>query len=178
MITDLASLKAAINSKTERSFTDDELGQFIGLAEAGIRRKLTGYQREIATTLTTDGAGFADLPSDFIGFVGISLAGQRYRYSVGGSEVYVANGPSRTLNAVYYGRLPSLSDANPTNWLLDLAPDVYFMLTEAQARSHMEEWQVAAGLKAEGMEMLADLNLQNTVAQYGRAGMNLPVQAF
>lgn len=178
MISDLPTLKAAINSKTERGYSDDRLMEFIGLAESMIRRKLTGYQREIVTTLVTDADGFAALPSDFIGFVGVTLNDEPRSYSIGGSEVYVANGSSQTLDAIYYGRLPSLTDATPTNWLMDLAPDVYFLLTEAQARSFNEEWQVAAGLKSEGLAMLEELNLQSLVAQYGRAGMRLPVQAI
>lgn len=175
---DFAELKDATNRWSERTFDDADLNQFVELAEARIRRNLTGYQRELVTTLTTDGDGFADLPTDFIGFVGISLTSQPYRYSIGGGQVYVPNGASRTFDAIYYGTLPALSDSNTTNWLLETAPDVYLWLVKAQAREFNEEWELASGLEAKGLAALSDLNLQSTVSQYGRAGMNLPVQAF
>jgi hypothetical protein len=178
MITDFASLKATINSKMERSYTDDKMAEFIGLAEAQIRRRLSGYRREITTTLTTDTAGLVALPSDFLGFVGVSFGGVPYRYAISGTNLYVRNGASRAFDVIYYGKLPALSDANPTNWLMDMAPDAYYLMAEAQARSYNEEWEVAAGLEGKGLDAIADLNLQSVVAQYGRAGMNLPVQAF
>ena len=175
---DFAGLKDAINRWSERSYDDDQLNEFIELAEANIRRRLSGYQREITTTLTTDANGQVALPSDFLGFVGVSFGDKPYRYSISGSTLTVNDGASRVFDVVYYGSLPSLSASNTSNWLIETAPDVYLWLVKAQAREFNEEWELATGLEAKGLAALADLNLQNTVAQYGRAGMNLPVQAI
>lgn len=174
---DFTGLKSAVNAWATREYSDAQLNEFIELAEANIRRRLVGYQREITDTWTTDADGVVALPSDFLGIRSVYFDTTPYRYNISGSNLTVVDGASRAFDVTYYGKLPALSDSNTTNWLLSAAPDVYLWLTKAQAREFNEEWELAAGLEGKGLSALADLNIQSTVAQYGRTGMVLPVRA-
>ena len=181
MITDYTSLKEAVLAWLERegdTALSGQINTIISLAESWLRRQLAGYQREIATTLTTDGTGAVALPIDFIGVKGVSLANVPYSYSISGTTLVVARGASRTFDVVYYGKLPGLSETNPTNWLLSLAPDVYLYACLARASAFAQDWQNAAIYEGNATEALTQVNMQNAVAQYGRSGMNLPVRAF
>ena len=172
---DIAGLKSAVNNWSERSFSDDQLNEFIELAEARIRRNLTGYQREVTESLAADADGVVALPSGFLGMRSVYFNGRPYQYSISGSSFTVRDGGGYTFDVTYFSSLPALTDGNPTNWLLDMAPDVYLWLVKAQAREFNEEWELASGLEARGLSALADLNLQSTVAQYSRTGLILPV---
>lgn len=175
MVSSIAGLRASINEWAERDYDDAQLDEFIGLAEASIRRRLAGYQREITTTVTADADGKASLPADFLGIRSLSYDSRPVRYGISGSALVIVDGAGKTFDLIYFGRLPALSDSNPTNWLLDAAPDVYLFMCQAQQRAFTEEYQTAAGLEAKALGALADLNLQSTVAQYGRAGIRLGI---
>lgn len=172
---DFAGLKSAVNTWATRSYSDAQLNEFIELAEARIRRVLTGYQREITTPFPADADGVFAMPSDFLGMRSVYYQDRPYRYSISGSNVTVLDGAGYTFDVTYYGKLPALSDSNTTNWLLDEAPDVYLWLTKAQCREFNEEWELAAGLEAKGLQALTELNLQSMVAQYSRTGLVLTV---
>ncbi|HTH11011.1 MAG TPA: hypothetical protein VMA55_15695 [Acidovorax sp.] len=172
---DFAGLKSAVNRWSERDYDDADLNEFIELAEARIRRNLTGYQREVTSVINADSNGVFPLPTDFTGMRWISYQDRPYRWSISGQNATVIDGAGYALDVTYFGVLPALSNTNTTNWLLTAAPDVYLWLVKAQAREFNEEWEAAAGLEAKGLSALADLNLQSTVAQYSRAGLQLPV---
>lgn len=168
-------LKTAINTWSERSYSDDQLNEFVELAEARIRRNLVGYQREITTTALADSDGVFAMPADFLGMRSVYYNDTPHRYTISGSNVTVVDGAGYTFDITYFGKLDALTSSNTTNWLLEAAPDVYLWLVKAQAREFNEEWEAAAGLEAKGLSALADLNLQSTVAQYARTGLVLPV---
>jgi hypothetical protein len=171
------SLKASIQSWSERSYDGAQLDEFIANAEAQIRRRLVGYQREIATTFAVDANGSIALPADFIAMRSVYLGAVPYRYAISGTTLTIEDGASQSFDVVYLGKLPALGSSTATNWLTDAAPDVYLLLCQAQQRAFEEEYGTAAGLEATGLARLDELGLQNTVAQYGRQGLSLPVRA-
>ncbi len=177
MITDYASLQEATAKWLERDgsseFTD-QVPLMVSLAEAWLRRQLVGYQREVTTTLSANSSGTVALPSDFIAIRGVAFGNVPYSYNISGSTLTIANGANRAFAVTYYERLPPLNDANPTNWLIETAPDVYFYACLAQGCSFEQDWQNGAIYEGKAQQALAELNLQNTVAQYGRTGLVLP----
>lgn len=172
---DRAQLKDAITRWSEVPYDDDQLNEFVELAEARIRRNLTGYQREVTSVFAADGDGNFLLPTDFLGMRWISYQDRPYRWSISGQTVTVVDGAGYALDVTYFGKLPALTELNTTNWLLEAAPDAYLWLVKAQAREFNEEWDAAQGLEAKGLQAIADLNLQSTLAQYSRAGLQLLV---
>jgi len=169
---DYAGLKTAINDWSDGGYDDAKLDEFIDLAEAAIRRRLVGYQREITTTLTTDADGEVALPSDFLGIRSVYYDTTPYRWNISGSTLYITDGESRSFEVTYYAKLPELSDSNPTNWLLDEAPDAYLFMCRAYQLAHDED-PGAQVWEQKAFGILDDFNVQNTVAQYSRTGLRL-----
>lgn len=180
MITDFASLKTALNEWIERGYTDARLEEGIGLAEAAIRRELTGYQREASYSFTTDSNGYSPLPAGFLGVRSLDDAnGYPARWEVSGTQLRVSgNGLyyAGSFPATIYTTLLGLSASNPTNWLITIAPDAYLWMTQSQLYAFEQEWATASSMAAQALDIISSLNLQNTIAQYGRNGSRLPVQ--
>lgn len=157
-----ASLQASIITYAMRE-GDEEFAAavptFITLCEKFIGRELRVWAMEKTATLTLDDEGMVDLPADYIEFrtlSGIPVYGDlelitpaqavnTYGNNPGGVTRAVsivgnrlATYPSSgTVTLTYYGMLDPLSDANPSNWLLDRFPDVYLYGSLAQAEPFM-----------------------------------------
>lgn len=124
-------------------------------------------KRSTTTVDTTDDEPeFLTLPSDFQSMRRVRLSGvtgkprleymaqsqlEDYRYSIDnvsdqpiyysimGDEMELAPTPGQnyTVEMVYRANLSGLSASNATNWLLDLAPDVYLYGTLLEAAAYM-----------------------------------------
>jgi len=143
MINDYTSLRNAVSRWLHRSDLASAVGDFIALAEMRFNRNLRVRQMEKRLVATSvDGA--IVLPEDWLEFVGSPMAGEdQYRfstrdawpgysdgvaghfYTIIGSELLISGNPATAINAAYYARIPSLSEGNPTNWLLNDGPDIY-----------------------------------------------------
>lgn len=144
-ITDYASLLIDAGEYSGRNDVAHLFPRFVGLAEAKINRVLrTADMEKAGTVVLTDGDG--PLPDDFlearevltpdgftIGAWSLQALTDRYRsrggypqgYAVVGSTIMARPTTNGSLTMTYYARIPALSVANPTNWLLLKAPDAY-----------------------------------------------------
>lgn len=116
---------------------------------------------ETSVTLTPDANGICTLPTDYLTWrrvtantsplrdlelVAADWANHRYPISdpgnpkfffIKGSSLYIVPGCSSTVTLDYYQKIPALSDANPTNWLLSKAPMIYLYGSLMQAAPFM-----------------------------------------
>lgn len=118
---------------------------FIRLTESRLNKVLDDPEMEVTATATATGE-FLGLPADFGQLRSISVGGYRLRgttaadfsgfdgtagiprsYAIYDGQLAFAPIPSTgsAVQIVYTRRIPALSDTNPTNWLLDLAPEAY-----------------------------------------------------
>lgn len=158
MITDFASLQAAVASSIHR--TGDaallaEMPRFVQMAEMDISRNLRLRQTESTVTGTTSGATIAIPPGmdalerlsiisygrDFTldytspnGLESLSIANLSSRYTVENGVIRLLAPPAGNYAYTLYivPNLSPLSAANPTNWLILNAPDVYLYGTLIQ----------------------------------------------
>jgi hypothetical protein len=119
--------------------------RLVALAEAKFNRVLRVAEMEASGTVTLVD-GNADLPADFLearlvnapdgsGLNAWSLSELNRRfgtyggipagYSVVGGQIRVRPTSSGVVSLDYYAKIPPLTPANPTNWLLEKAPDAY-----------------------------------------------------
>lgn len=146
-----ANLKTAVASLLNRDDLTTAVPDFITLAEADLNRKVRHWRMETRATATVD-ARFGAVPDDWLETIRfllqtdpfqelelLSLATMleyRYRASelgkprfyahvAGQFEFYPTPDDSYTGELVYYARIPTLSDSQTTNWLLDYHPDAY-----------------------------------------------------
>lgn len=188
-ISDYASL---LSDAADYSGVNDVAHVFprlVQLAEAKFNRVLRVAEMETSGTITlVDGNG--DLPADFLearlvsapdgrGLSAWSLSelDRRYGsyggipagYSIVSNVMRVRPTSTGTIRIDYYGRIPSLTVSNPTNWLLQKAPDAYlYALVEEIAIWKKDAEMVQAGRSLKELA-LRGLNLQDERARWGNA---------
>ena len=182
-----SALQSAIESWLLR--TDLSAGasaDFITLAEAQITRDIRHWRMVTTASLTID-AQYVALPSDWVettristnasGYAPLRLSSvadieamrgsnsdttgtPSYYAHIGGNfEFYPTPDTTYTGELIYTAKIPALSDANTTNWLLDEAPDAYLYGSLIQSAPYLvEDARIAVwgSLYAAGVKRLND----------------------
>lgn len=186
-ISDYASLLVDVGEYSDRDDIAHLFPRFVGLAEAKINRVLrVGDMEASAVVPIVEGDGA--LPADFLearmilGPAGQGLSSwslqelnRRYgrgggfplAYSVVGNTIKVRPAASGDITIDYYAKIPPLTRSNPTNWLLEKAPDAYlYALVEEIGiwEKNPDKVASARGLKENA---LAGLSLQDEGARWG-----------
>lgn len=159
-----AALQASIGDFLNREDLTTVIPDFITLAEAQIQRDVEHWRMEKRAEVTlTD--RYTALPADFVKPIRLYVTGanrhlvpitqgemqdKRYNsgdvagterfYSITAGEVEIFPSPSSgTLEMYYVGKIPALSDANTSNWLLDEAPGVYLYGALSQTAPYLKD---------------------------------------
>jgi hypothetical protein len=156
-ITTFSELTAAVTSWLARDDLTAAIPDFVALFEAAANRRLRVRQMETSAALTPAG-GAAALPEDYLMWRRLTWTGSRRREldyvhpsylqaafdaAAGTPRVFTIEGATLKIRPVdgtaleldYFQRLPALSDAQTSNWLLAAHPDLYLFgaLVEAEA---------------------------------------------
>lgn len=199
-----SDLKSAIAEWLNRSDLSSVIPSFIALCEADINRRLR-HPRMIARATTTLDAQYTALPTDFLemkslrlldspgdklAYVTVDEAGDklgelaasgRPRYfAIVGNSIQSMPVPEAEYEAelIYYARIPALSEAAPTGWLLTSHPDLYLYgaLGHASPYLHDDErvglWGAAYG------QIIESINQQAEAAQVTREAMRARIRSF
>lgn len=188
MINTRADLINAIGDYLDRDDLTTRSTTFIQLAEKRLNRLLEDPDMEVTSTATAASSGLTALPTDFGEMVSVSTgdgalramgaaefaalsqaSGGRSRYFViqdGGIGFYPAR-PGTGITMVYRRSLPPLTDANPLNWLLTRAPDIYLYGALLQASVFLVEDDRVAMWKAAFDEAIAELKLDGARRKWG-----------
>ena len=162
-ITNYTTLKQAIAdwvNSPEIEQTSDQLIQFV---EADLNTRLRSREMIVNATATSDGQ-FVALPPDWLEAINMMIVGGQsplryitpdeadtiikaqtftstrfYSMTTGIIELVPPAVDDITINMVYYGKIPALSTANTTNWLLTKAPDVYLYGAMAHAAPFLKD---------------------------------------
>ena len=161
-----AGLKATIADYLNRDDLTAIIPSFITIAEAKFNRKLRTRQMIKRANGQIETACFA-YPSDWLQakefqlntnpivrlqFVteayGDELKANRYvsigqpaYYTITGTQLEFIPAPDSTYSAelTYYAKIPALSDANTSNWLLAYAPDLYLYGALLEAAPYLKD---------------------------------------
>jgi len=159
-----ATLQTAVANWISRDDLTDRIPEFIALAEAHFNRAIRRPEMENSATSTLSGATLA-FPADFLAvksmylddnpdrelaympygqlrdLYGSSTTGVPQVYTQADGCFYFAPAPSDSysLVMVYWQEIPALSDSNTTNWLLDMAPDLYLYGSLAHAAKYIRD---------------------------------------
>lgn len=148
-ITNYATLQSTIADYLNRADLTSQIQTFIQFAEADLNTRLRDRQMIVRAEATSD-EEYVQLPSDWLEALNLQLVGGmsplRYItldesdivnstraltspsfYSLMNGAIELVPPPAHDVDIemVYYGKIPALSDAAPSNWLLVKAPDVY-----------------------------------------------------
>jgi hypothetical protein len=147
-LSNYSQLQAAIADWLNRTDLTNQIKDFIKLAEARFNREVRNHEQIIRKTAQSS-AQYVALPTDWAGAYNLQVGTQKlsyitperaddYRnakitgsvryYTIIGRSIELLPAPTSdvTVEMAYYAEIPSLSDANPTNWLLQKAPDIYY----------------------------------------------------
>lgn len=157
-----ANLKTSIAGWLNRSNLTAVIPDFITLAEARFNREIRAPEMETRASVAAS-SEYVALPTGFLGMRSIYLAGSPDRpldyfapqhlktlraetaagqpaaYTIVDDQLLLVPAPSAspTLEMVYFAKIPALSDANTTNWLLTDHPDLYLSASLAAAEAYI-----------------------------------------
>lgn len=148
-ITNYATLQSTIADYLNRADLTSQIQTFIQFAEADLNTRLRDRSMIIRSQATSN-QEYVQLPADWLEAINLQIIGGmsplRYItldesdivnttrvltspgfYSLMNGAIELVPPPAHDveIEMVYYGKIPSLSDAVTTNWLLTKAPDVY-----------------------------------------------------
>lgn len=188
-ISDYASLMVDTAEYSGRANIAHIFPRLLGMAEVKLNRALRVADMLTTSTVTLT-SGNGALPSDFLeagqvlspgGLPIRAMNGQQltnsYRniggvpagYAIVGSSINVRPTAAGDLTITYYARIPSLTPASPTNWLLLKAPDVYlYALVAEVAISSMDPAKTQAAMQMLGMA-LQGLQIEDERRRWGNA---------
>lgn len=187
-------LVEAINDWMDRADLTGAAQGMIALAESRMRRELTPYFSEVSANVTSVD-GVAALPSDFGTLNRVIYDGQAlpqlsvsgathvptdysrpYAYTIEASGLRLWPNGDYTVTLLYQPELSQLSEATPSNTLLDKHPDLYFFGSLLFAHGYLADDSRAATFKA-----LWDEALESAKAYFARqrfAGQLVPRVGF
>jgi hypothetical protein len=188
MITDYADLLVTAGEYVGRNDFANLFQRFVGLAELKINRQIRVAEMEsIAAVTVTDGVG--PLPEGFLEARSVQTGSGRvirsysiqaleqsvrgcrevpFAFAIQGRNVIVRPVWSGNLQFDYYQKIPSLTPANPSNWLLETASDVYLYAVVEEISIWAKDAAgatAAAGIKSQA---LADLRSDDERARFGQ----------
>ena len=152
----------AVGEYIDRDDLVDLMPRFVGLAELRLNRDLRADQQTVSTTISIVN-GEATLPADCLEIR--SLYQVNYRplramaeeeladFTDGGVPVgfvvragvlRVVPASTITMIIVYSRKVPALTAASPTNWLLTAAPDLYLWSACAEAATYIKNVELGS----------------------------------
>lgn len=186
-IVSYSTLVTAIGDWLDRDDLAARAPTFIQLAEARLNRLLEDPEMEVTSTTTATGDATA-LPSDFGSMVSVStgdgrlaatgpvefaayddtITGIPRHYVIrDGAISFWPGNSTAAIRLVYRRRLPALSEAAPSNWLLTLAPDVYLYGALVQASAFIVEDDRLELWKSAFDEAIAELRADGSRRKWG-----------
>lgn len=163
--------------------------QFIQLAESSFNRRLHSVDQEGTATIPADAT--IPMPTDYKGAMSLRIddyaplaqlsaddfqtkwaqanAARPENYAIFGGQIHLGPAPdtSYTLTMAYVRTLTPLSEAAPTNWLLEQHPDLYLYgaLVQAELRGWNDER--ASGLNGMVEGIIAEINMHEARRKRG-----------
>ena len=192
MTMDYSSLLVDAGEYAGRNDIAQHFDRFLRLAEAKLNRALRVADMEKTADLALVD-GDAELPADLLHARAVLLPGGTVlnsvslqvlssRYSTGGwPRGYAVVGKTLTVrpkwsgnaSLTYYAAIPHLSVQNPTNWLIEKAPDVYlYGVVEEIAIWEKDAAKVAAA-QSQRVNAMAGLSMLDERQRWGNGRISV-----
>ena len=184
------TLKTLVADYLHRTDLTDKLETFIALAESLLFREINIKALEVVVTGTSVDGAIA-LPAGTVNRITVSYGGNTTAldyasqpasthygwpasYTLEGGAIKLDTLTSQAYTLYYTPKIDALSVSNPTNWLLDNAPDLYLCAAQLEGAKYVKDEGRIASLGA----MLAPLldsvqRLTQRTGQPARGGMQV-----
>lgn len=205
-LTTYSELQSAVADWLLRTDLTAVIPDFITLAEADIERKVRHYKMEARLAVSYD-ARFEDVPSDWLETITLYLEDatgphqvdlisraemmdRRYQsndtggrpcfYAMAGEQFELLPTPDEayTGELLYIQRIPALSVAVPTNWLLDTAPDAYLYGALIQSAPYLKDDERIPVWAAAYANAIDGLNQASSASKYSGSGLRMKIRSY
>jgi hypothetical protein len=204
-ITTYSQLRTAIADFLNRDDLAATVPTFIALAEADISRRLRHWQMEERATAEMD-TQYSAVPADWVETIRFQTLGNGTRplelisraemldrranardavgrpqfYTMAAGQFEVFPTPDQTYNAelLYFARVPALSDAAPTNWLLTAASDAYLYGALVHSAPYLQDDARSAVWASFYQSAIDALNTASDEARYSGSGLRMRIGAY
>ena len=206
-ITNYSNLQTTIADFLNRDDLTSVIPTFIQLAEAQMNRDLRHWRMEVrASGQQSSGDAYMQIPANWLetirfhitdggtkpldlisrkaledkraGNENMSGTPRYYTHADSQFELYPTPNEDTNTELLYFAKIPSLSDGNTTNWLLEDAPDVYLygaLLHSAPYLSEDERVGVWAQLYGASVQRL---NIMSDDARMSGSGLTLKIRGM
>ena len=206
-ITNYSNLQTTIADFLNRDDLTSVIPTFIQLAEAQMNRDLRHWRMEVrASGQQSAGDAYMQIPADWLetirfhitdggtkpldlisrkaledkraGNENMSGTPRYYTHADSQFELYPTPNEDTNTELLYFAKIPSLSDGNTTNWLLEDAPDVYLygaLIHSAPYLSEDERVGVWAQLYGASVQRL---NIMSDDARMSGSGLTLKIRGM
>ena len=190
------ALKSDIAETALRSDLTAIIPTWVSLAEAQMRRTVSHWRQESRVTLTV-AARLVDLPADWSETVRLHdattakrieliseaemqdlreaslVVGKpaKYTHGAGKFEFYPEPDGSYDVELIYRQRIPALSDAAPTNWVLEHFPDAYLYGALIHSAPYLTEGERLATWSALFASAVEGINADDVRAKWSGTGL-------
>ena len=204
MATTYSELQTEVADFLNRDDLTAVIPTFIQLAEANLNRAVKHWQMEQRSEALIDDR-FLTLPSDWLSTIRVTVdeAGAKplqlcsrdemhtlrannldvsgtpcyYSHVAGELELYPTPDQEYSITLLYQQKIPDLA-SNSTNWLLDIAPDLYLYATLLETAIYLrDDDRIAAYASIFGTK-LELLNIQSKRATESGTGLKLPIRSY
>lgn len=179
-ITNYSELQSAVATWLDRTDLADVMPDFIALGEnyinygggAGEPLRVREMQKDISLPVEN---GVVVLPHDFLSLISISkdASEQTLSYRIIGEDLRINDWSGGDVNLIYYARIAALSDANPTNWLLQKHPDIYLRASQMMAAEFIKDMAQAVLMGQVVDRFIEQFNDAESFDGLRHAGLNL-----
>lgn len=204
-LTSYSELRDSVAVWLNKPDIEQTVPSLIALAEDDINRRLRHWRMQKRSVTTID-AQYATVPSDWLTSVRFyttdagthplslishadlldrraarsDIVGRPTHYAMTGGQFELFPTPDQSYSAelVYFSRVPALTEADPTNWLLAEAADVYLYGTLAHSAPFLGEDARLSTWSALYTSALDSLNAASDEARYSGVGLKLKIRGM
>ena len=204
-ITTYSELQTVIADFLDRDDQTERIKTFIDLAEVNMGRVVRHWRMERRSTAVLD-TQYSALPTDFVEPIrlqvqatpphALELVGQGelmsrrentsntqgkpryYAITDGSIEAFPTPDASYTLEMVYYGRIPALTDSNTSNWVLQYHPDAYLYGALIHSAPFLGEDARMTTWAALYQSAIDAINMESDKAKSSGSGRRLTIRSY
>ena len=204
-LSNYSQLKSSVADWLNRTDLTTAIVDFITLAEAQFNKEIRNRKMIKRATATID-SQYSAVPADWLQTVDFvveanpvvtlefttnehldklretyTTSGTPKFYTIVGQELEVLPVPDSTTltgEITYYSKIPNLTDANPTNWLMNSSPGIYLYGTLLQSAPYLVDDSRIALWSSLYQKLVKDLEIADQKARVGDSTLTIKAPAL
>jgi hypothetical protein len=171
-IANLGELRGAIEDNLARSDFQNLFPVYVKIFESKFNTSVRVAEMEVSAEITVVN-GIATLPSSFLELRNVQGQETNPSYYLSGNNIIFTSNAPRTVDVLYYSKLPALQADSDTNWLLNGYPHLYMYGVTAELGIPLQDSSIIQINKALYESALAEMKDADLGRRWGGASIVL-----